>query len=156
MKDFTVDYSKFRINKILYKQGFWSDNLSDKSLDEETIPDEEFDKIIKMRDKLPSCPSITQKGPNINLKIQHKRFSNQKEREFFFAKIKRKKKTELCKNYEMYHDCFYKEECCFAHGMEELRENAIFSGYKTKMCKSFQENNFCNFGKRCSYMHKIK
>ena len=46
MKDFTADYSKFRINKILYKQGFSSDNLSDKSLDEETIPDEEFDKII--------------------------------------------------------------------------------------------------------------
>ena len=93
---------------------------------------------------------------NYYLKIHQKRYSNQKEKEFFFAKIKRKKKTELCKNYELYHDCYYKDECCFAHGVDELRENCIFSSYKTKMCKSFQENFVCNFGTRCSYKHNIK
>ena len=133
-----------------------SECTSDKSLEEETIPDEDFNKIIKNRTKFLSCPNVEQKGPNINLKINHKRYSNQKEKEFFFEKIKRKKKTELCKNYELYHDCYYKDQCSFAHGIEELRENLICPSYKTKMCKSFQENKVCNFGIRCSYRHNIK
>ena len=132
------------------------DNFSNKSYDEETIPDEDFNKTNKKRDKLNSCPNVEQKGPNINLKISHKRYSNQKEKEFFFEKIKRKKKTELCKNYELYHDCYYGDNCCFAHGIEELRENISLPSYKTKMCKCFIENKVCNFGIRCSYKHQIK
>lgn len=154
MKDITVTNSKFRINNFDYHK--LENDISDKSYDEETIPDEEFNKIKKNRDKFLSCHSVEQKGPNINLKIQHKRYSNQKEKDFFFAKIKRKKKTELCKNYEFFHDCYYKDECSFAHGIDELRENINSSSYKTKMCKSFQENGFCNFGIRCSYRHNIK
>ena len=156
MKDFTVEERKFRnLNVIINKENS-EDYVSDKSFDDETVPDEEFNKNKKIRSKLPSCPSVEQKGPNINLKIHQKRYSNQKEKEFFFYKIKRKKKTELCKNYELYHDCYYKDECCFAHGVDELRENCNFSSYKTKMCKSFQENFVCNFGTRCSYKHNIK
>ena len=132
------------------------DDFSDKSFEEETIPDEDFDKTKKKRSKLMSCPNVEKRGPNINLKINYKRYSNQKEKEFFFEKIKRKKKTELCKNYELYHDCYYKNECSFAHGIEELRENIIFPSYKTKICKSFQENKVCNFGIRCTYRHFIK
>ena len=133
------------------------DDFSDKSFDEETIPDEDFNKTKRRRSKFMSCHDVVeQKGPNINLKINHKRYSNQKEKEFFFEKIKRKKKTELCKNYELYHDCYYKNECCFAHGLDELRENYNFPSYKTKLCKSFQENKVCNFGIRCSYRHLIK
>ena len=133
-----------------------NDEFSDKSFEEETIPDEDFDKTKKKRSKLNSCPNVEQKGPNINLKINHKRYSNQKEKEFFFEKIKRKKKTELCKNYELYHDCYYKDECCFAHGIEELRDNINFPSYKTKLYKSFHKNKFCNFGIRCNYRHTIK
>ena len=132
------------------------DILSNKSYDEETIPDEDFNKNKKKREKLNSCPNVEQKGPNINLKIARKRYSNQKEKEFFFAKIKRKKKTELCKNYEFYHDCYYKDNCCFAHGLDELRDNILLPSYKTKICKSFIENKVCNFGIRCSYKHQIK
>ena len=133
------------------------DNLSNKSFDDETIPDEDFNITNnKKRSKLNSCPNVEHKGPNINLKIEHKRFSNQKEKEFFFEKIKRKKKTELCKNYELYHDCYYGENCCFAHGIDELRDNILQPSYKTKLCKSFIENKTCNFGIRCSYQHKIK
>jgi len=156
MKDFTVENSIFLNPKAPIGKETEEDYYSDKSFDDETIPDEEFNKYKKSRNRLPSCPSADQKGPNINLKIHHKRYSNQKEKEFFLAKIKRKKKTELCKNYELYHDCYYKDQCCFAHGEDELRENLIFSSYKTKMCKSFQENYICNFGIRCSYKHKIK
>ena len=132
------------------------DILSNKSYDEETIPDEDFNKNKKKRAKLNSCPNVEQKGPNINLKIDRKRYSNQKEKEFFFEKIKRKKKTELWENYELYHDWYYKYNCSFAHGLDELRDNILMPSYKTKMCKSFIENKVCNFGVRCSYKHQIK
>ena len=129
---------------------------SNTSLEEDTIPDEDFALNKKQRNKIYSYPNILQhRGPNINLKISHKRYSNQKEKEMFFEKIKIKKKTELCKNYELYKDCFYGDNCSFAHGIEELRDNVILPSYKTKMCKSFSENKACNFGIRCSYQHKI-
>ena len=131
--------------------------LSNKSFDDDTIPDEDFNNANnKKRSKLNSCPNVEHKGPNINLKINHKRYSNKKEKEFFFEKIKRKKKLELCKNYELYHDCYYGDNCCFAHGIDELRDNILLPSYKTKLCKSFIENKTCNFGIRCSYQHKIK
>ncbi len=143
-----AEYDRKSINEDLF---------SNKSFDEETIPDEDFNKTNnKKRSKLKSCPNIEHKGPNINLKINQKRYSNQKEKEFFFEKIKRKKKTELCKNYELYHDCYFGDNCCFAHGLDELRDNILSPSYKTKMCKSFIENKTCNFGIRCSYQHKIK
>jgi hypothetical protein len=134
-----------------------SDAFSDKSFDEETIPDEDLNRSKKLRCKLMSCPNpnVEREGPNINLKINYKRYSNQKEKEFFYEKIKQKRKTELCKNYELYHDCYFKDECSFAHGIEELRENIIFPSYKTKLCKSFHENKVCNFGIRCTYNHNI-
>ncbi len=134
------------------------DNLSNLSFDQETIPDEDFNKENKKRDKLNSCPNVNleHKGPNINLKISHKRYSNQKEKEQFFEKIKKKKKTELCKNYDLYHDCYYGDYCCFAHGLDELRDNNPLPSYKTKLCKCFTENGICNFGSRCSYKHQIK
>ena len=147
------------LNESIKKNENYDENNSDKSYDEyeeETIPDEDFIKFRKRNHKLLSCPNVEQKGPNINLKINHKRYSNQKEKEFFYEKIKRKKKTELCKNYELYHDCYFKDECSFAHGIDELRENIILPSYKTKICKSFAENKVCNFGIRCSYRHNIK
>ena len=136
-----------------------NDIFSEGSIEEETIPDEDFLNFNnKNRNKMMSCPNVENNniGPNINLKIEHKRYSNQKEKEFFYQKIKRKKKTELCKNYEFYHDCFYKNKCSFAHGKEELREEIVQPSYKTKSCKSFIENKVCNFGIRCSYRHNIK
>ena len=136
-----------------------NDIFSEGSIEEETIPDEDFLNLNnKNRNKMMSCPNVENNniGPNINLKIEHKRYSNQKEKEFFYQKIKRKKKTELCKNYEFYHDCFYKNKCSFAHGKEELREEIVQPSYKTKSCKSFIENKVCNFGIRCNYKHIIK
>ena len=144
------------INKLDKSFNEEIENDSDKSFDEETIPDEDFNRSKKLRCKLMSCPCVEGKGPNINLKINIKRYSNQKEKEFFYAKIKKKKKTELCKNYELYHDCYFKDECSFAHDIEELRENNYFPSYKTKLCKSFHENKVCNFGIRCTYNHNIQ
>jgi hypothetical protein len=143
---------------ILQPEPEQEDNISTTSIEDDTIPDEDFDKNQKHRNKINSYPNVLSehRGPNINLKIAHKRYSNQKEKEMFFEKIKRKKKTELCKNYELYKDCYYGDNCSFAHGIEELRENVILPSYKTKLCKSFVENGTCNFGIRCSYQHKIK
>ena len=132
------------------------DVLSNTSIEGDTVPDEEFNLEYKRRNKVNSVSNVLQhRGPNINLKINHKRYSNQKEKELFLEKIKRKKKTELCKNYELYKDCYYGDNCSFAHGLDELRDNIILPTYKTKLCKSFVENKTCNFGTRCSYQHKI-
>ena len=155
---YLLDNNNIAINEeIQKKNNDYEELLSNLSFDDDTIPDEDFNKMNnKKRTKLKSCPNVEHKGPNINLKISHKRYSNQKEKEFFFEKIKRKKKTELCKNYELYHDCYYGDNCCFAHGMDELRDNILLPSYKTKLCKSFIDNKTCNFGIRCSYQHKLK
>ena len=95
-------------------------------------------------------------GPNINLKCFKKTYETEEEKHFLTKKIRTKKKTELCKNWEIYHDCYFKEECSFAHGKEELRSDNQISSSKNKLCKSFQAKGFCPFGKRCNYRHVIK
>jgi hypothetical protein len=149
--------NKNYIKNAIKEENDQDELLSNASLEDDTIADEDLNQNNKKRDKMNSYPNaLEHRGPNINLKIFHKRYSNQKEKEMFFEKIKRKKKTELCKNYELYKDCFYGDHCSFAHGIDELRENTLMPGYKTKLCKSFEENYICNFGIRCSYQHKIK
>ena len=125
--------------------------------EDETIPDEEYKKTILERDTKSKSMHISPiEGPNINLKCFKKKYSTEEERHFINEKIKIKKKTELCKNWEVYHDCFYKNECSFAHGIEELRQNFNSIGYKTRLCKVFNEKSVCNFGQRCNYRHVIK
>ena len=155
---YLLDNNNIAINEeIQKKNNDYEELLSNLSFDDDTIPDEDFNKMNnKKRTKLKSCPNVEHKGPNINLKISHKRYSNQKEKQFFLEKIKKKKKTELCKNYELYHDCYYGDNCCFAHGIDELRDNILLPSYKTKLCRSFIDNKVCNFGIRCSYQHKLK
>lgn len=127
--------------------------------DAETIPDEEFNQqnLLKERDGYVSWPNAknTNEGPNINLHFLKKRFSNPEEKHFFYDKIRKKKKTELCKNWELYKDCYFKNECSFAHGIEDLRQNSNLHTYRTKECKSFNENMICPFGARCNYKHII-
>ena len=95
-------------------------------------------------------------GPNINLKYFKKNYDTDEEKMHIIKKIKIKKKTELCKNWEIYHDCFFKDECSFAHGIEELKLDSNLSGSKNRLCTSFQEKGYCLFGKRCNYRHVIK
>ena len=56
----------------------------------------------------------------------------------------------------MFHDCYFKNECSFAHGIEELRFDSHISGSKNKICKTFEEKGYCIFGKRCNFRHVIK
>lgn len=96
-------------------------------------------------------------GPNVNLKIPKKFLPTEEEKEFFKKKIRSTKKTEMCKNWSLYHDCYFKQKCSFAHGDTELRQKTKDNTkYKTKVCKTFSEKAFCPFGNRCVYSHIIK
>ena len=130
--------------------------------EEETIPDEDYS--ISSRGKRAvnswyvgesNYPRLSD-GPNINLKYFKKKYVTDEEKHFITKKIRSKKKTELCKNWEIYHDCYFKNECSYAHGLDELRTDTPVSGSKNRLCKSFQEKGFCLFGKRCNYRHLIK
>ena len=129
----------------------------------ETIPDEDYNNLLWRNKKevnswhvgVSNRPKLTE-GPNINLKYFKKKYDTEEEKHFITKKIRTKKKTELCKNWEIYHDCYFKNECSFAHGLDELRTDTPVSGSKNKLCKSFQEKGVCLFGKRCNYRHVIK
>ena len=133
--------------------------FKDRDSDAETIPDENYqDKIKKLNTWNVGKTNnlILSEGPNINLKYFKKKYDTKKEKHYLNKKIITKKKTELCKNWEIYHDCYFKDECSFAHGIEELRNNSPIKKNKNKLCKTFQEKGFCLFGKRCNYRHLIK
>jgi hypothetical protein len=126
----------------------------------ETIPDEDYS-ILSEKKKVNSWhvgtsnyPRLNE-GPNINLKYFKKTYDTEEEKNFITKKIRTKKKTELCKNWEIYHDCYFKNECSFAHGLDELRKDIPLSS-KNRLCKSFQEKGICLFGKRCNFRHIIK
>jgi hypothetical protein len=96
-------------------------------------------------------------GPNVNLKLPKKSYHTHEEKEFFKNKIRNTKKTELCKNWELYSACYYKDNCSFAHGESELRVKSAVNNqkYKTKKCKVFHEKMYCQFGNRCQYSHVL-
>ena len=130
--------------------------------EEETIPDEDYSLSGREKRAVNSWyvgesnyPRLND-GPNINLKYFKKKYVTDEEKHFITKKIRSKKKTELCKNWEIYHDCYFKNECSYAHGLDELRTDTPVSGSKNRLCKSFQEKGFCLFGKRCNYRHLIK
>jgi hypothetical protein len=99
-------------------------------------------------------------GPNVNIKFPKKSERSEEQKEFFKKKISKTKKTEMCKNWELFGDCFYKDNCSFAHGELELRNKLLVKNnenqkYKTKPCRSFIEKAYCAFGSRCQYTHIV-
>ena len=136
--------------------------FEDRESEAETIPDEGYNLINSQRKVKPNSWHVGEinnpsKGPNINLKYFKKTYDTEEEKHFITEKIRTKKKTELCKNWEIYHDCVFKDECAFAHGIEELRRYSSQSNKcKNRLCKSFNEKSYCLFGKRCNYRHIFK
>jgi len=66
-----------------------------------------------------------------------------------------KKKTELCKTFQLGMTCPYGSKCSFAHGYDELREKQFVpNNYKTINCKQYFELGFCNYGPRCQFLHR--
>jgi len=99
-------------------------------------------------------------GPNVNIKFPKNINRSSEQKEFFKRKIYKTKKTELCKNWELFGDCFFKDKCSFAHGENELRNKILAKNddnekYKTKPCRSFEEKGYCPFGNRCQYTHIV-
>lgn len=99
-------------------------------------------------------------GPNVNIKLPKNLNRSEEQKEFFKRKINKTKKTELCKNWEIFNDCYYKDKCSFAHGENELRNKTFFKNeknnkYKTKPCRTFLEKTYCPFGNRCQYTHVV-
>ena len=53
----------------------------------------------------------------------------------FRENYEKKKKTELCKNFEMFGHCKFGNTCSFAHGSHQLAmKTHLPSNFKTKMC----------------------
>ena len=77
-------YSKIRNLNPCSKIGFKENNLSDHSMNDDILADGILNLFQESRDKVPSISNNEQKGPNINLKIQHKRYKSQEEKNFFF------------------------------------------------------------------------
>ena len=69
----------------------------------------------------------------------------------------KKYRTELCKYFEINGRCKFGDNCIFAHGKENLRENLCKkSGYKKRPCVNFFEKGFCMYGNRCQFSHDTK
>jgi hypothetical protein len=65
-----------------------------------------------------------------------------------------KYKTEICKNFQLTGKCKFGPRCCFAHGLEELRQKTQLGlSYKLKVCKNYHELGYCKYGQRCQYVH---
>lgn len=62
-------------------------------------------------------------------------------------------KTEICRAHRQTGICEYKENCQFAHGIQELRPRHFGLKYKTQECKNYHSNGYCRFGSRCKFIH---
>ena len=80
--------------------------------------------------------------------------NKEKEKTEEFNNFKTKWKTEICRNWEMYGECKYGNNCAFAHGDSELKQRKLSFNYKTKACRQFFELGYCSYGIRCQFSHK--
>jgi hypothetical protein len=88
------------------------------------------------------------------IKKPRRKFGCKQEKDKFVESYKLKKKTEICKNWELTGNCKFGATCAFAHGLTELQaKNHLPGNYKTKMCKQFHEEGYCPYGHRCQFLH---
>ena len=97
-----------------------------------------------------------------------KKFKNKFEEDYFKTKksekeeekeeqSQKKYRTELCKYFEINGRCKFGDNCIFAHGKENLRENLCKkSGYKKRPCVNFFDKGYCMYGNRCQFSHDLK
>jgi len=64
-------------------------------------------------------------------------------------------KTEMCRNYKDKGNCLYGDQCQFAHGNHELRQDVMrHNKYKTKLCQKYWIAGHCAYGPRCNFIHR--
>ncbi|CAK73085.1 unnamed protein product (macronuclear) [Paramecium tetraurelia] len=90
----------------------------------------------------------------IDVQPKRKYFETIEEKRQYIEEYTKKKKTELCKNFELTGFCKFGDECSFAHGQLELQAKThLHQKYKTKPCNRYFNQGFCPYGIRCQYLH---
>ncbi|CAD8060892.1 unnamed protein product [Paramecium sonneborni] len=90
----------------------------------------------------------------IDVKPKRQIFETKEQKKQFIEEYTKKKKTELCKNYEALGYCKFGLECSFAHGQVELQPKIhLHQKYRTKPCTRYFNQGFCPYGIRCQYQH---
>ena len=85
-----------------------------------------------------------------------KQFNNAEERFQFRQQYESKKKTELCRNFEMYGSCKFGDTCSYAHGAHQLQKKThLPSNFMTKLCTQFHRDGTCQYGERCQFLHSV-
>ncbi|KAF7827740.1 Zinc finger CCCH domain-containing protein 15 [Senna tora] len=64
-------------------------------------------------------------------------------------------KTELCNKWQETGTCPYKDQCQFAHGIDELRPVIRHPRYKTEVCRMVLAGVVCPYGHRCHFRHAL-
>jgi len=61
---------------------------------------------------------------------------------------------QKCRYWTLGLECPFREQCCFAHGSNELRNKQhLPRNYRTKVCANFQRTGCCKYGERCQFLH---
>ena len=110
-------------NYVIISENYYS-NAENNSNQDLYIPSRPIKRINISNNK---CRDYNQakEVPNINLKCFKKTYDTDEEKNYITQKIRTKMKTELCKNWEIYYDCYFKDELSFAHVIVEIYESFI-------------------------------
>ena len=71
--------------------------------------------------------------------------------------FKLKKKTEICRNWQL-NKCRFGDKCAFAHGSNQLvKKTHVDRKYKVTKCRSFHgAEAHCMYGTRCQFAHMTR
>ena len=151
--------SNIKSKKKRHKKNYFNSSSKNYQIEEKEISSSSKKMIYNQ--KLKENPEYEEeyKGLMCHYPIKHFKnidniHYNEKEKLEEFNNFRTKWKTEICRNWEMYGECKYGNNCSFAHGDSELKQRKISFNYKTKPCKQFFELGYCSYGIRCQFSHK--
>ncbi|CAD8081085.1 unnamed protein product [Paramecium sonneborni] len=117
-------------------------------------PTEFYYNIKNIDDQSESTDDEDYEQFEIDVQPKKKYFETIEEKIQFIEEYTKKKKTELCKNFQLMGFCKFGDDCSFAHGYQELQAKThLHQKYKTKPCNRYFSQGFCPYGIRCQYLH---